>query len=118
MPRPKKIPELSREIRRDQRPPNFYETITDLDLRVITHRRDTVVCSDGTPRYLPQDLVGNNGKTVVIYREVDRQYAIAGWCPWHDGMFGGRYVTIGGALAWVRAAIEVRAGKRADFRGV
>jgi hypothetical protein len=115
MPRPMKPLVLDDGVRRDTRPANFYETIADLGLRVISHSTTTIVCSDGTPRFLPRDLVGRDGKTVVIWREKDRKYAIDGWEPWHDGMSGGRCSTIGAALGWVQTAKDIRAGKRSHF---
>ena len=102
-------------VRRDIRPANFYEMIGDLKLRVISCSNTVTVCNDGMPRYLPRDLVGRDGRTVVIWREKDRSYSIAGWEPWHDGMFGGRHETIGQALGWVKTAKDIRAGKRDHF---
>lgn len=115
MPRQRKPNLPSTESRRDLRPDNFYLTIDHLGLRVISHSNEAVTCNDGVPRWLPRDLIGRDGKTVVIWRHKDREYGIDGWEPWHDGMFGGRYQTIGAALHWVKVAKDVRAGRRADF---
>lgn len=122
MPRPRKddLDVIVRpgEPRRDTRPPDFYATIRSLKLRVIRHGREAVTCNDGIPRFLPLDMIGTDGKTVIIYRRKDGDYDFPGWEPWHDGMNGGRYRRVTEALHWVQLAHDVRAGRRADFRGV
>jgi hypothetical protein len=51
---------------------------------------------------LPRDLVGTDGKTVIIYRAASEpSYDFAGWEPWHAGHHGGRYAEIGHALGWL-----------------
>lgn len=99
------------------RPANFLADADALGLNVVSHRHEAIECDDGVRRWLPRDLIGRDGKTLIVYREIDREYSIAGWEPWHDGMFGGRYPTISSALHWVSVALDVRAGRRSDFRG-
>ena len=65
--------------------------------------------------WLPRDLVGRDGLSVVIYHKADDHYAIDGWEPWHDGMHGGRNVDILSALAWIERAKAIRAGTAKDF---
>lgn len=50
---------------------------------------------------LPRDLVGTDGKTVIIYRAADAAYDFAGWEPWHAGHHGGRYRSICHAFGWL-----------------
>lgn len=105
----------------DSRPGNFLAATDALGLRAISYRRGpgtALECRDGQRRCLPRDLIGTDGKTLIVFREADHDYSIAGYEPWHDGMFGGRRESIESALAWVQAAREVRAGTRASFLGV
>lgn len=95
-------------------PPNILAMTSDLGLRVVSYQSKT----DESGKYwLPRDVVGQDGKTLIVYREADREYSIAGWCPWHDGMFGGRKSSYLNALAWVQRAMDVRSGKAKDFLG-
>lgn len=91
------------------------------DLTVIAYLREAVPDPNGlgASYWLPRDLIGNDGKTAIIYRLAsDGEYSINGWEPWHAGMFGGRYENVANALAWVDRAIAVKAGKARDFLGV
>lgn len=101
----------------DTRPADFLAIADELGLRCVCYLNEAVECLDGTCRWLPRDLIGVDGKTLVIFRHADRDYAIDGWAPWHDGMFGGRYNSISAALNWVRIAKGVRAGTIQDFMG-
>jgi len=101
----------------DSRPAPFYPIIEVLGLRVVYHLvGSTVECSDGARYVLPKHLIGEDGKTLVLWC-VGGDYSFGGWEPWHDGMNGGRYSTISGALNWVRVAKGIRAGTITDFRG-
>lgn len=83
---------------------------------VVSYLR--TVTPDGK-NWLPRDIVGKDGKTLIVYRHAsDGVYAIDGWEPWHDGAYGGRYQSVQAAFAWVERAIAVRAGIATDFRGV
>lgn len=94
----------------------------ELGLRAVSYLNVSrrVHFSDGEQReeWLPRDLVGGDGKTLIVWRHLDGSYAIPGWEPWHDGMFGGRYADILNALAWVERARDVRAGRAKDFLGI
>lgn len=84
----------------------------ELSLRVTCYLNQT----DKTGKYwLPRDMVGADGKTLIVYQTADDRYSINGWQPWHDGMFGGRYTSPDTAMAWVRTAREIRAGSRSHF---
>lgn len=99
-------------------PENFLAIADSLNLRVVCYLHESVECSNGHTYWLPQDLIGHDGKTLIIYRRAhEGNYSVAGWEPWHDGMFGGRSTTIHGALHWVKTAYGVRAGTVQDFRG-
>lgn len=106
-----------RKEKPNTRPGNFQATAHDLGLTVVSYLRDSVECNDGVSRWLPRDLVGADGKSLIVYRVADREYSIDGWDPWHDGMFGGRRSSIENALHWIRTAKGVRAGTISDFRG-
>jgi len=99
-------------------PGNFQTQITALGLRATCYLNVSVICDDGANLWLPRDLIGDDGKTLIIYRPADSSYSIDGWEPWHDGMFGGRRDRIGNVLAWVARAKAVRAGTASNFRGV
>lgn len=63
---------------------------------------------------LPRDLVGSDGKTVIIHRAADESYDFAGWEPWHAGYHGGRYQEIGHALGWLeRLRVELAVRSKA-----
>lgn len=99
-------------------PTNFLAIAESLNLRVVCYLNEFQECSDGHTYWLPRDLIGADGKTLIIYRQAgEGNYSVAGWQPWHDGMFGGRNTTIHGALHWVKTAYDVRAGTISDFRG-
>lgn len=100
-----------------RKPGNFQATASDLGLTTVCYLNVAVECEDGVSRWLPRDLIGDDGKSLIIYRSADREYNIDGWEPWHDGMFGGRRDSIESALHWIRVAKGVRAGTIADFRG-
>lgn len=93
-----------------------------LGLRVVCYLDKAVLVrlEDGEERneWLPRDLVGRDGNSLIVYREPDRHYSIAGWEPWHDGQFGGRRESILSALAWIERAKDVRAGRADSFLGV
>lgn len=99
------------------RPANFQAIAHDLCLRTVSYLNKSLECDDGVSRWIPRDLIGEDGKSLVIYRTADREYAIDGWEPWHDGMFGGRHESILSALHWIKTAMGVRAGTITDFRG-
>ena len=99
-------------------PDSHLDRIRALNLTVVCYLNESRKVSDGSREWLPRDIVGKDGKTLIVWREADRDYSIAGYNPWHGGMFGGRYAEIHNALAWVECAIDVRAGRRSDFRGV
>lgn len=102
-------------------PASHFERINQLELTIVSYlslsRR--VVGADSREReeWLPRDIVGRDGKTLIVYRRSDSEYGIDGWEPWHDGMFGGRRADILSALAWVERARDVRAGRAKDFLG-
>lgn len=93
--------------------------IRKLDLTIVTYLYTEIVVEGDESFWVPRDMIGADGKTMIIYRRGgDGSYRFAGWEPWHDGMFGGRYETVSNALSWVQCARDVRAGIVADFRGV
>lgn len=109
----------ARKLPEAPRPPIDGATLTrigDMGLVVVSWRK---VIANGY--YLPEDMIGRDGKTMIIWRAArdhNATYAFDGWHPWHDGMFGGCRATLASALAWVQCARDVRAGIVADFRGV
>lgn len=107
-----------KKILKQAKPADFQAFARDLGLTTVSYLHEAVECDDGVLRRLPRDLIGVDGMSLIVFRESDSEYSFAGWCPWHDGMFGGRYMDIGQALNWVRTAKKVRAGTVADFRGV
>lgn len=101
-------------------PPSHLARIDALKLRVICYRHEHVACAvegDTEPRneWLPRDIVAEDGKSVIIFRETDSHYACDGYEPWHDGMHGGRCESIHSALCWIETARDIRAGKRDCF---
>ena len=57
-------------------------------------------------QFQPMDALASDGSRLIVYREADRSYGFAGWCPWAAkpfGSHGGRYQTFAGALAWLEA---------------
>jgi hypothetical protein len=100
-------------------PGNFHAEAAELGLATVTYLRLAANCDDGASRWIPEDLIGSDGQTLIRHRLAGHgNYDIDGWEPWHAGMFGGRYERFESALAWVRVARDVRAGRRDDFRGV
>lgn len=93
-----------------------------MNLRIVTFlpKAVTVRLADGSERreWLPRDIVGRDGMSLIVHRPADANYNFDGWQPEHDGMFGGRSRDIHGALNWLQRAIDVRAGRASDFRGV
>ena len=91
-----------------------------LKLRAACYRNEARKVADGGEEWLPRDLIGEDAKTLIIWRPAgpDSGYDVAGYHPWHDGMFGGCYPEIHNALAWVERARAVRAGTEKDFMGV
>ena len=84
------------------------------DFCVISYLNATMI--DGERVYwLPRDIIGTDGKTLIVYRKADDTCRIDGWEPWHDGMFGGRRENVESAFAWVQRAKDMRAGKAKDF---
>lgn len=111
-----------RKVETPQLPPSHLIRAQELGLREISFQNKAVevqIAPGETRReWLPQDLIGLDGKTVIIYRLAnDGNYSIDGWEPWHDGMWGGRRENIHNALAWVERAKAVRAGTAKDFLG-
>lgn len=96
-------------------PIDFTILIKELGLRVVSYLPGAEVMVGDRILALPRDLVGCDGKSLLVHRVADRDYAIDGWCVEHDGMFGGRYPDINNALCWLRTAHDVRAGKRDTF---
>lgn len=89
-----------------------------LKLRIVSYQERHITV-DGGNWWIPRDVIGRDGKTLILWRKTEEAgYAVDGWHPWHDGMFGGCYATFDAALAWVRRAREIRAGTATDFRGV
>lgn len=101
--------------------PSHLARIDKLGLRTVSYLNKFVPCRVGDDEtrneWLPRDIIGLDGKTLIVWREIDRDYSIAGWVPWHDDMFGGRYPSIHSALNWVERAIAIRAGTAKDFLG-
>ena len=90
-----------------------------LKLRAVSYRNEACRVADGGEEWLPRDLIGEDGKSLIVWRSAaDGGYSVDGYHPWHDGMFGGCYPEIHNALAWVERAIAVRAGTAKDFMGV
>lgn len=98
-------------------PPSPYRIIDELELRVVYHHVHKKIATREGTQYLPRDLIGTDGKTLVIWRAADDRYHFDGWDVWHDGMGASRYESIFNALAWVRRAKEIRAGRAQDFLG-
>lgn len=96
---------------------SHLQRIGVLGLRAVSYLHEAVACANGTTEWLPRDIIGADGKTLVVHRKADDVYTIDGWEPWHDGMFGGRYASIHNALAWVERAIDIRAGRASNFLG-
>jgi hypothetical protein len=80
-------------------PQSHLIKIDRLGMRTVAYLSTFVATAAGRNEWLPRDIIGNDGKSLVIYRE-GGDYHFAGWEPWRDGHFGGRYETILGALAW------------------
>lgn len=80
-----------------------------LGLRVVSFQHQA---KDGL--WLPRDIIGMDGKTLIRW-DTDDGYAFHGWAPWHDGMHGGRYETLGACLKWVQCAVDIRAGRATTF---
>ena len=108
-------------------PPSHLIRIMELGLNTVSYRDEAVTCllppdlhGGATTRneWLPRDILGEDGKTLILWREADRNYSTPGYEPWHDGMFGGRRSSIHSALEWVQRAKDIRAGKARDFLGV
>lgn len=99
-----------------------HDTLKALGLCVISYQRETTLPdAEGRRWWLPRDIIGTDGKTLIRWYEPGDSgaaYATAGWEPWHDGMFGGLSERLVSALAWVQRARAVRAGTATDFRGV
>lgn len=90
----------------------------DLGLRTVTYLNESVQTDANRRAWLPRDLIAMDGSACIIHRPADREYSFDGWQPEHSGMFGGRYRTIQGALAWLERAQAVRAGTANNFLGV
>ena len=101
-------------------PPSHLRRAQALKLRAVSYRNEARRVADGGEEWLPRDLIGDDAKTLIVWRRAgpDSGYDVAGYHPWHDGMFGGCYPEIHNALAWVECAIGVRNGTRKDFLGV
>ena len=92
-----------------------HERMAAMNLRVMSYQ---TVAEGGY--WLPRDIIGADGKTAILWRAAGEgpvAYAVDGWHPWHDGMFGGCCAHLASALAWVQRARDVRAGKASSFRG-
>ena len=106
------------------KPPSHLELIREMNLTAISHLdtyRD-VVRSDGSiaHEWLPRDIIGADGKTLIVHRvegDAHNAYNISGWDPSHDGMFGGMREDILSALVWLQRARDIRAGRAKDFLG-
>ncbi len=99
-------------------PGNFHAWADELGLNVITWLNIAVMCEDGVSRWLPRDLIGSDGKTLIVYRsKTDGVYSIDGWEPHHAGMNGGRYESFESALNWLKRAQDIKAGRAENFLG-
>lgn len=99
-------------------PASHLARIKDLNLNTVSYLNTAIkAIRDGEERqeWLPRDIIGPDGKTLIVYRSKDSDYLIDGWETWYDGMFGGRFETILSALAWVERAQDIRAGRAKDF---
>jgi hypothetical protein len=98
-----------------------HARLADLGLTVISYQNvATAPDENGGTYWLPRDIIGRDGKTLIRWYEAGdsgNTYASHGWEPWHDGMFGGHYESLSSALAWVERARAIRAGTATDFRG-
>ncbi len=91
-----------------------------LGLRAVCYLNTSREVADGSREWLPRDLIGDDARSLIVWRPAgeDSGYGVAGYHPWHDGMFGGCYPEIHNALAWIERAKAVRAGTARDFLGV
>lgn len=110
---------MTKRLKIERKPANFQRIAQELGMTVVSYRNLAVICDDGANLWLPKDLVGKDGKTLIVFRGAGPEsgYAVDGYHPWHDGMFGGCYPEINAALAWVERAKDTRAGRAADFLG-
>lgn len=117
----KPIERTTRKRLPDPTPFSHLIRIDQLGLHAVSYRDAAVRCAlpNGEFRneWLPRDIIGKDGKSLIIWRPVDDVYSIAGYEPWHDGMFGGRKLSIHSTLNWIERAIDVRAGRAKDFLG-
>lgn len=99
-------------------PGNFHAAAEALGLNIITYRPTAVMCDDGVSRWLPQDMIGADGASAILFRPAGfGNYRFDGWEPICHRMFGGRYETVESALAWMQRAQDIRAGKAENFLG-
>jgi hypothetical protein len=102
-------------VRRPRATEEDYSLMDAMGLRVMCHQP-----GNEAGWALPRDIIGRDGKTVILWRPAGQgpvAYDVDGWHPWHDGMSGGCNTHLSNALAWVERAREVRAGTAEDFRG-
>lgn len=102
-------------------PPSHLSRIDAMKLQIVSfldESADIMRESETHREQLPADIIGDNGKTLIVYRHAgDKRngYSISGWDVWRDGMFGGMNQSIHSALGWVERAREIRAGLRDHF---
>lgn len=105
--------------RRSAEPTPEPPIVTIDDRRLLHDMQIEVICSQNivvNNVWVPRDMIGLDGRTAILWRVAgDGNYAIDGWEPWHDRMFGGRYKCLCSALGWVQRARDIRAGKREYF---
>lgn len=79
--------------------PDIHSRIEALNLRVTHYIR---IGSE----WCPGDLIGKDGKALIIHRKADERYGFDGWEPWSArgpmASHGGRYDSLGSALAWLK----------------
>lgn len=98
--------------------PDFQIVIDEMELTVTCYLDEAIEVTGGRQLWLPADLIGKDGKTLITYRHVGdkrNSYSASGWFPYHDHMHGGMHTTIHAALAWVQRARDIRAGRADHF---
>jgi len=104
---------------------NILERADKAGLRVISYTNQTETYND--QRYwIPRDCIAKDAKGGITFRISDSHRRDVAGCTyaidvWADGpfgtMFGGRYRTFSGALAWFEQALRIRTGEAETFGG-
>jgi hypothetical protein len=92
-----------------------YQRMDTIGIRIVWHQ---AVAEAGY--WLPGDMIGTDGKTLIRWHPAGQgpvAYGVDGWHTWHDGMSGGCYTHVSSALAWVERARDIRAGLKETFLG-